>query len=209
MSPMPSCTAISGIWPATCCFLWVFADNVEDATGHLRFVLFFALCAAAGAYVHMLTAPDSEQPLIGASGAASGVVAAYLILHPRVKLWVLAFGRIPLRLRAYWVLGAWILFQFGSFLALADDEVSWAAHAGGIVTGAILIPFLKRRDVVLFDRNAEEAVPAAAPGATIAPSTPEPPETAATSAGGDPVLQPMPDSANRPPRVLWGRRDPG
>ena len=82
-------------------FLWVFGDNVEDALGHLKFLIFYLLCAAAGAAFHGLVAPDSQIPLIGASGAIAGVVTAYLILHPRVKIWVLAFARIPLRLPAY------------------------------------------------------------------------------------------------------------
>jgi hypothetical protein len=92
-------------------FLWVFGDNVEDALGHLRFLLFYLLCAAAGALMHGLLGPDSQVPLIGASGAVAGVVAAYLMLHPRVKVWILAFGRIPLRIPAYIALGLWILFQ--------------------------------------------------------------------------------------------------
>jgi len=177
-------------------FLWVFADNVEDATGHFRFALFFVICAAAGAYLHLLADPASEQPLIGASGAASGVVAAYLMLHPRVKLWVLALGRIPLRLRAYWILGAWILFQFASFVAMPEDDVSWAAHAGGIVAGAVLIPFLKRRDVPLFDKGLSEAIPPDVADEPIAATD----EKAA-------MRQQARPSASPPPGV-WGRRDP-
>ena len=87
-------------------FLWVFGDNVEDALGHIKFLIFYLLCAVAGALFHGLVAPQSEVPLIGASGAIAGVVTAYLILHPRVKIWILAFGRIPLRIPAYITLGA-------------------------------------------------------------------------------------------------------
>ncbi len=75
-------------------FLWVFGDNVEDALGHVRFLIFYVLCAVAGAAFHGLLAQESEVPLIGASGAVAGVVTAYLILHPRVKIWILAFGRL-------------------------------------------------------------------------------------------------------------------
>ncbi len=89
-------------------FLWVFADNVEDAFGHARFVLFYALCAIGAGYAFVLSDPASQSPVIGASGAIAGVVAAYLILHPRQKIWVLALGRIPLRLGAFWVLGFWV-----------------------------------------------------------------------------------------------------
>ena len=80
-------------------FLWVFGDNVEDAVGHARFLLFYALCAIGGGLAHVLVEPTSAAPLIGASGAVAGIVAAYLILHPRVKVWVLFFARIPIGCR--------------------------------------------------------------------------------------------------------------
>jgi hypothetical protein len=80
-------------------FLWVFGDNVEDAMGHIRFLIFYFACAAAGAFAHALLLPASENPLIGASGAVAGVVAAYLMLHPKVRVWVLVLGRIPLPCR--------------------------------------------------------------------------------------------------------------
>lgn len=138
-------------------FLWVFGDNVEDAMGHFKFLIFYLLCASAGAYAHSLAIPTSQSPLIGASGATAGVVSAYLLLHPRVKVWILAFGRIPLRLSAMWVLGAWILYQVFSLIAFADSEVSWAAHIGGIIAGIILIPIMKRSSVSLFDKNLRDA----------------------------------------------------
>ncbi|MGQ7791688.1 rhomboid family intramembrane serine protease [Faunimonas sp. B44] len=137
-------------------FLWVFGDNVEDAVGHLRYLAFYLGCAAAGALVHGAVHPDSTLPLIGASGAVAGIVGAYLVLHPRVKLWVLLLGRIPLRLSAAWVLGAWAVFQVGNlFLAVPADgeQVAWWAHIGGFVAGALLILVLRRRAVPLFDRN--------------------------------------------------------
>ena len=134
-------------------FVWVFGDNVEDAMGHVRFLLFYLCCAAAGAFAHAFMLPQSEAPLIGASGAAAGVISAYLLLHPRVKVWVLALGRIPLRLSALWVIGAWIVFQFAALLAPGDEPVSFAAHVGGIAAGAVLLPVLKRRGVALFDRK--------------------------------------------------------
>lgn len=132
-------------------FLWVFGDNIEDALGHFRYLLFYVACAIGGAFVHGLVAPDSQAPLIGASGAVAGVVAAYLILHPRVKIWILAFGRVPLRIPAYIPLALWILLQFGMFAMGGEDQVSWACHIGGIVTGAVLVLLLRRRDVPLLD----------------------------------------------------------
>ncbi len=135
-------------------FLWVFGDNVEDALGHFRFLIFYLLCAAFAAAFHGFMAAESQVPLIGASGAIAGVVAAYLILHPRVKVWVLAFGRIPLRIPAYVMLVLWIGMQFLMF-SVADngDDISWAAHVGGILAGAVLVFLLKSRDVPLFDRE--------------------------------------------------------
>lgn len=134
-------------------FLWVFGDNVEDAMGHIRYLIFYVACAAAGAWFHAFMAPDSSVPLIGASAAAAGIVAAYLMLHPNVRVWVLALGRIPLRIPALWAIGAWIAFQLYNLIANPGDEVSWAAHVGGIIAGAILLPLLKRSDVPLFERT--------------------------------------------------------
>lgn len=132
-------------------FLWVFGDNVEDALGHFRYLIFYFACAAAGALMHGLIAPDSEAPLIGASGAIAGIVAAYLILHPRVKVWVLALGRIPLRLPAWILLALWIAFQFAMIFIGGDESISWAAHVGGIIAGAVLVLILRRRPIPIAD----------------------------------------------------------
>jgi len=140
-------------------FLWVFGDNVEDALGHLRYLLFYLACAVGGAVVHGLVAPDSQAPLIGASGAIAGIVTAYLILYPRVKVWILAFARIPLRIPAYMVLALWIATQFILFLAGGEDQVSWACHVGGIVTGAVLVLVLRRRDILSADGEAAGPAP--------------------------------------------------
>jgi membrane associated rhomboid family serine protease len=101
-------------------FLWVFGDNVEDAMGHLRFLPSSSCCGLAGSLAHALMNPASEQPLIGASGAISGVIASYLMLYPRVRIWGLAFTWIPAAHPALYALGAWILFQIVS--ALADPQ---------------------------------------------------------------------------------------
>src|SRR5690606_44977 len=132
-------------------FLWVFGDNVEDALGHWRFLFFYLAGAAAGAFPHQLVLPQSRVPLIGASGAIAAVVAAYVMLHPRVKLWVLFLGRIPLRLPALIPLGLWIGYQFLMLATTPAELVSWPAHAGGIVAGAIMVLFLRREGVPLFD----------------------------------------------------------
>jgi membrane associated rhomboid family serine protease len=134
-------------------FVWVFGDNVEDAMGHFKFLVFYIVCACAAAWFHAFVFPQSDAPLIGASGAAAGIVSAYLMLHPKMKVWVLFLSRIPLRLSAAWVLGGWILFQLFMFLSDSGEQVSWAAHIAGIATGMVLVGLLKRPDVPLFDRQ--------------------------------------------------------
>lgn len=126
-------------------FLWVFGDNVEDAMGHFRFLVFYLICGIAGGLFHAAFNPDSVIPTVGASGAISGVLGAYLVMHPRVKVLVLALYRLPIRLPAYIVLGGWIAMQV--FFVLADaggakGGVAWWAHIGGFATGLLLvIPF--------------------------------------------------------------------
>lgn len=135
-------------------FLWVFGDNIEDALGHARYLIFYLLCAAAAAFVHGSVNPQSYTPLIGASGAVAGVVGGYLVLHPRAKLWILAFGRIPLRLSAAFVLGAWALFQvYNVIVADPSATTAWWAHLGGLVIGALLVIMFRRHGVALFDRD--------------------------------------------------------
>ncbi|MET3662777.1 rhomboid family intramembrane serine protease [Aquamicrobium ahrensii] len=158
-------------------FLWVFGDNVEDAMGHLRFLAFYLLSAAAGALVHGLVAPESQAPLIGASGAVAGVVAAYLLLYPRNKLWILAFARIPLRVPAWWALAAWIALQFVMFLGMSEDQISWACHVGGVLAGAAMVLVFKRRSVPLLapaEAVADGATPVAADDARVAGARPAP-----------------------------------
>ena len=133
-------------------FLWVFGDNVEDALGHIRFLIFYVLCAAAAAWFHGFVVPHSEGPLIGASGAISGVIAAYFFLHPKVRVWVLILWRIPLPLPAFIPLIFWILQQVYMLAVDPDGNVSFAAHVGGIIAGLALTPVLKRWSVPLFDR---------------------------------------------------------
>jgi membrane associated rhomboid family serine protease len=134
-------------------FLWVFGDNVEDAMGHLRFIMFYLMCGIFAAVVHAWIMPNSDLPLIGASGAVAGIIAAYLILHPKVKVWVLALWRIPIKITAYWALGFWIAMQFAYLIFDTDESVAWGAHIGGLVAGAVLILFMRRRGVLLFDRT--------------------------------------------------------
>lgn len=134
-------------------FLWVFGDNVEDAMGHLKFLLFYLICGAFAGYMHAWIEPDSAIPLIGASGAVAGVIAAYLMLHPKVRVWVLAFKAIPLRITAFFALGAWILLQVVMVVVPEVGPVAWWAHIGGLIAGAVLIVVMRRPGVPLFDRH--------------------------------------------------------
>ncbi len=134
-------------------FLWVFGDNIEDAMGHMRFIMFYLMCGIFAALAHTYMLPHSDLPLIGASGAVAGVISAYLILHPKVKVWVLALWRIPIRITAAWALGIWILAQFANLFFASEEAVAWWAHLGGLLAGAVLILFMRRRGVVLFDRT--------------------------------------------------------
>jgi membrane associated rhomboid family serine protease len=134
-------------------FLWVFGDNVETAMGHFRFLLFYLLCGAAGGVAHVASDPGSVVPLVGASGAVAGIVAAYVMLHPWAHVTVLVFGVITARLHAYWLLGAWIGWQFVAVLLLSGGEVSYWSHVGGLLAGAALVVVLRRPGVDLFQRH--------------------------------------------------------
>ena len=134
-------------------FLWVFGDNVEDSMGHWRFLLFYCACGVLASLTHAFTGSESISPLIGASGAVSGVLAAYLLLHPRVKVIILVLMRLPLRLRAYWIIGAWIGLQVYNIATGTGGHVAWWAHIGGFVAGAIMLPFFPSGSVPLLDRG--------------------------------------------------------
>ena len=137
-------------------FLWVFGDNVEDALGHLRYIAFYLLCGIAGGLAHALLLQGSGAPLIGASAAVAGVITAYLMLYPRVLVWVLVLRFIPVRISAAFALGAWILAQLTMvampylFPGTQVGPVAWWAHIGGILAGALLVLVLRRSDTVLF-----------------------------------------------------------
>jgi membrane associated rhomboid family serine protease len=132
-------------------FLWVFGDNVEDAMGHMKFLAFYLSCGVFGGLTHIAVTPSSTAQLIGASGAVAGVIAAYLVLHPNVRVWVLAFYRIPLRVNAVVVLGLWIAMQIFYAVTIKTGNVAFWAHVGGIIAGALLVVVMRNPDVPLFD----------------------------------------------------------
>lgn len=135
-------------------YLWIFADNVEESLGHVRFVIFYFLCGIVAVLAQALPAMESEVPMIGASGAISGILGAYLLLFPRARIVVLIpFGFLSqvVLLPAVWVLGLWFVIQFFSEMAAGDGAgVAFRAHLGGFIAGMALVPFMKRRGVRLF-----------------------------------------------------------
>jgi membrane associated rhomboid family serine protease len=133
----------------------VFGNNVEEALGWLRFLLFYVLCGAAAALTMGLIEPSSDIPMIGASGAISAVLAAYLLLYPRARILVvipLGFILYPAKLSAFWVLGAWFLLQLAAALLTVPGEpgIAWWAHFGGFVCGIVLVWLLHRPEFPLF-----------------------------------------------------------
>jgi membrane associated rhomboid family serine protease len=131
-------------------YLWVFGNNIEDVCGHGRFLVFYLLCGVAAAFAQALPNPTSEVPMIGASGAISGVLGAYLLLFPHARVyvlipfWIVWMHEIP----AGWLLGFWIVFQLVSGLAAGSAEagVAWWAHIGGFAAGmALIFVFRDRR----------------------------------------------------------------
>jgi membrane associated rhomboid family serine protease len=146
-------TFVHGSWlhlTGNMIFLWVFGDNVEAAMGHARFILFYLLCGIAGGLAHVGSEPGSVIPLVGASGAVAGVLAAYLMLWPRVHITVLVLGLMTVRVHAYWLLGAWIVWQVLNVLLASQTEVSYWSHVGGLIAGAGLVVVLRRPGVKLF-----------------------------------------------------------
>jgi membrane associated rhomboid family serine protease len=136
-------------------YLWIYGDNVEDCLGHVRYLVFFLLCGAAAVALQALSEPQSAYPIIGASGAISGVLGAYLLFFPRAKvltLVLLPFFFTTLRLPAMLLLLLWFAVQLVSDLAVHDGGagVAFRAHIGGFLVGMMLVPLLKRRDVALF-----------------------------------------------------------
>jgi membrane associated rhomboid family serine protease len=136
-------------------YLWIYGDNVEDCMGHVRYLGFYFLCGIAAIFAQGLADPHSAYPIIGASGAISGVLGAYLLLFPRAKvltLVLLPFFFTTLRLPAMLLLLLWFAVQLLSDLAIHDagSGVAFRAHIGGFLAGMVLVPLVKRRDVPLF-----------------------------------------------------------
>lgn len=137
-------------------FLWVFGNNIEDAMGHGRFVFFYLFCGVIAVFVQVLPDPSSIVPMVGASGAISGVLGAYLVLYPRARILIalpppLIFVTIGW-FRAIWVLTLWFALQLAMSVAFGSEEggIAFAAHVGGFLAGVLLVPLFKFAHVPLW-----------------------------------------------------------
>ncbi|MDH3976939.1 MAG: rhomboid family intramembrane serine protease [Gammaproteobacteria bacterium] len=135
-------------------FMWIFGNNVEDSMGHQRFIAFYLLCGGAAAALQMIFNPNSAVPMVGASGAIGGVMGAYIVLYPRVKvhmLLFLGFFVTTFAMPAMYMLGYWLLIQLiggvGSIGATGGGTAFWA-HVGGFVAGAAMVTWFKDPELV-------------------------------------------------------------
>jgi membrane associated rhomboid family serine protease len=135
-------------------FLWIFGNNIEDSMGHGRFIAFYLICGLAAAMGQVLASPNSPIPMVGASGAISGVMGAYLLLFPRVKVYAiipLGFIFTSVGMPAWVMLGYWFVIQIISGVVSIGGEgggVAFWAHAGGFIAGLVLIKLFIRAEYV-------------------------------------------------------------
>jgi membrane associated rhomboid family serine protease len=144
-------------------YLWIFGNNLEDAMGHVRYFLFYVLCGTAAVFSQVLPNPGSIVPMVGASGAISGVLGGYLLLFPRARVLlglpvgflIVTLGRFP----AIWVLAAWFGMQLilGGLAAMqapgeSQGGIAFGAHIGGFIAGLAFVAIFKRRHVPLWRR---------------------------------------------------------
>jgi membrane associated rhomboid family serine protease len=126
-------------------YLWIFGDNVEDVVGHIPYVFFYLFCGVAAAFAHILIAPNSPIPTLGASGAIAGVLGAYLVMFPQNRVLAMVPGGGAMRVQevpALLILGFWFVLQainmFMGWAGAGEGGVAFAAHVGGFVAGAAL-----------------------------------------------------------------------
>ena len=140
-------------------YLWIFGNNIEDVLGHAKYVVFYLACGILAALSHALTDPSSPVPMVGASGAISGVLGAYVLMFPRARVLILIPGIGTMRVAAVVVLGMWFVMQLlsgGMSLGSKGQGVAFFAHIGGFLAGMALIGLFKRRDVLFFGASRRE-----------------------------------------------------
>ncbi len=139
-------------------FLWLFGNNIEDSMGHLRFVVFYVLVGLLAGLAHVLSAPGSAIPTVGASGAISGLMGAYLVLYPRVRIKTLFFFIVFFRVipvPAWLVLLYWFALQLlsGVMAPPQGGGVAFWAHVGGFIAGVVLVKLFENRQLVAARRD--------------------------------------------------------
>ncbi len=140
---------IGNLW-----FLWIFGNNVEDAMGHVRFLIFYVLCGLAAAVAQIVVDPASTVPMVGASGAIGGVMGAYVLLYPRVNVHLLIFLGFfvtTVAVPAVFMLGYWFLLQLVSGVGALDRTgggVAFWAHVGGFVAGLVLVLLFRKPELL-------------------------------------------------------------
>ena len=138
-------------------YLWIFGNNIEDVMGHTKFIIFYAACGILAALSHAVIDPNSTVPMVGASGAISGILGAYLLLYPRARVMVLiplGFFMHTIYVPAGVVLGLWFVMQIlsgGMSLGHEGGGVAFFAHIGGFVAGILLIGLFKHPHVKFFN----------------------------------------------------------
>jgi len=136
-------------------FLWIYGNNIEDAMGHFKFLFFYFTCGLAAAFLQAIITPNSDIPMIGASGAVSGVLSAYLLLYPKARVSTLVFIFFfitVIRIPAGILIVIWFITQLmnASLVDSNSPGVAWFAHIGGFVMGILLVPFLKKKNIKFF-----------------------------------------------------------
>lgn len=134
-------------------YLWIFGNNVEDVMGHARFIVFYVACGVLAAFSHAITDPSSTVPMVGASGAISGVLGAYILLFPHAHVLVFIPGIGLTSVAAGIVLGMWFIMQLlsgGMSVGSTGGGVAFFAHIGGFIAGMVLIGLFKRPEVPFF-----------------------------------------------------------
>jgi len=138
-------------------FLWIFGNNVEDSMGHFRFVVFYVVCGLAAAVLQVFLTPTSGVPMVGASGAISGVMGGYVVLYPRARVYVLlplGFFLTTVAMPAWTMIGYWAFIQlFSGVVSLgaqgeAGGGVAFWAHIGGLIGGVLLVRLFAREDYI-------------------------------------------------------------
>ena len=141
-------------------FLWIYGNNIEDSMGHIKFLIFYFICGLSAALLQAFVSPNSSIPMIGASGAVSGVLSAYFLLFPKARvltLVILLFFITFIRIPAGILIGLWFLSQITNayFTDPNSPGVAWYAHIGGFFMGLVLIPFLKKKKFKFFSSGSK------------------------------------------------------